>query len=1166
MFGPKGDPRILRFVSASIKKGGEMRLRAVLRHPSRHKGKPDLSRYDFEGSLARLGGSPALKGEISARFPFFRAVRGAQKNVRPLEIKSAIDMNALGASFDKVRITQLYRDRPQMMTGRGRLDWREGKIILDGELKSRLLDLDHLKGGLRVGGSIFESISSLLSQLAGLESRINGGKFRMRLDQIKLNGDLVQNVDLLLERGTDGMKVQKLFARLPGDNVIRLGGNIGASVEGGNENRAGGTKKADANEGYSGNAGARPLFAGGMMLRGQSLGRLVAWAGGGAGAGSSVIHSRPFSLRGQLEIGENEWRLREAGGDIAGAMFNGSLRQKMAGGRKNGAASAKSGAMNGGQGDGGGKSGGSGGGELDLKLTSSEIDMAALLGRPLGVAELIGSLRKAGVSANKEGANKNGKREAESEKKGLWHFLQNNILRLQLRIGRLKLADFTGQDIVCEIFYGLEKLRIDRLALYSPSGLNINIDGSIDNIEGETSGSLNGSLEAPDGKGLARLFSWFGHGDASAGYDKRRIAGLAPLRLAFMLRNDERGDGARIDINGVAGASRLSISNRLIGARLFSRRGEKTIRQIETGGTVSNEEGGALLSQIAAIMSGRALPRAKLGRGRLWLNAAGLPGKGMSSRMEFSSSGLNAGMDGLFTYKDSSVDFRADAHLETGERKILMALAGLAAPQAQERKNAGEQAGAVSGADKRNASDTSLKAHVSKKGDHIVLSKIDGQLAGGDIQGQASFDISTAPDKKPHQAEIALLTSSLDLPSLLSLLLENDSSAGGERNNPLRDAEKLAVEAQDNLGLRKNAILTSRRLDREKIAKINANIFIVSDKINLGGGLELHKGELTLASDKGVVSIDSVAGDLWGGSFKGHGRLDLNRAVPELSGGLKMNGADLEKAPLALDGAPLLAGRADLDIDFTARGISPAGMLALMNGKGKLKVENGRINRFSSAVLHDFIKDELAAWGESEDNVKTSFEQRFRRHLLAGEYEFGGFETPLVIKDGQLSLAQEIAPLNGAGNKARIDAALALAGMNSHVRITIAPDEAQKNMGVSPLAIIYKGPLYETDKVTAQFELSSLKQVLTVMKMEHDVELLEKLHRRDEEFAREAARRRELYRQQKEREKQGLGMDGDIAGGMGATGGAESGAGVSDGGGRKSDWKPFGETFDAMQP
>ncbi len=1088
--------KVLRISTGSIDDKSRMRVKGVLRSP---KGG---QRYAFDGSVIDLKNSPTLNGVISAAFPFFRSVTTPARDgkasapvlnrAKPVEVKTSINANSHGALFDKILVTIVHKNRPQALTGKGRLSWDHGQIDLDGSLNARLIDIDQLKDGLKVGNTVAETVSNLFAGLRHEAARVDSGRFYINIDQIKLNGDLVQDLKIDLEQSTAGLQVKKLFARLPGNNIIKIDGRF---------------------DGQEKNV----PFTGRGLVRGQSLGHLVNWAAGTkVEGGVSAIRSHPFTLRGKLTSGKGQWALDQVIGDIAGTSFTGAISYD----------AAKKTPRN--------EATGTARGLVNISLTTSEIDSAALVGRPVIIGDIIRRLRATG-------AEKSPATDQKEEKKlfGFADLMANNALKLQLHAGRVRFEDFDGRDLVADIYYGLHRLQITRLSVQSQKGLRLEADGSIVNLEKSPGGTLAATVNIEDKDELGQVLSWF-RDAKSAPLSPRQISSLTPLRLALMLQTgSDKGTEARIRVNGITGSSHISLRNRILGEHLFSRNARRSIRQLELTGTIDNEDGRLLLIQLVPYLPIDLAHFREIGHGKLWFSVAGLPEMGLNSRLEFNSKRVTASLNGLWGGKQNEGGFTGSTRLQTTDAASGLALIGIDAH------------------DNNINGSLDLSATLDKRNGRYELTGISGKVADSDIEGRAVLTANSGGKK----LDLVLLTSRLHLPALFSPLLERTTATGAVRNaGPEDTALQLASRLEKEVGpveAKNRPVFTGRHFTSDLLQGVKAKILLTADKLYLADNIMVENGEVSVDIDKRRITVSHIDGRLWGGRLRGTGNLDLSAPLAVVRGKLNISDFSLEKLPLIIDDSPLLGGKASVFAQYSGRGISPAGLFALMNGKGELKISEGKINRFSSSVLTDIVDDQLGVWKQSED--QSSFKERFMRHLAHADFALPSFAGKFTIKDGTLSLRSTIE--SDKNSLLDIDASLTLASMITHTRLSIAPTKGAKYENIPAAGIICEGSLARLERITPKVDTASLEQYLTVLKMEHDVKLLEKLHKRDEEFARRAAERRALLEQQrKERESQNQPLG--LAGGNANSSGIKKAAPAPE---NPASWSPFGSSIGGSQ-
>ena len=681
---------------------------------------------------------------------------------------------------------------------------------------------------------------------------------------------------------------------------------------------------------------------------------------------------------------------------------------------------------------------------------------------------------------------------------GLGAMLKTNNIKLQLRAGRLRLEDFDGRDLVADLYFGDQRLQITQLSLRSQKGLRLQADGSINNLDKIPGGTLTATINIEDQEELQQFSSWLVP-ENSALLTAKQSQSLLPMRFAVMLQaNSDKGDRADIRVNGIAGTSHIALNNRVRGEHLFSVDEQRKLDQLELSGTITNRDGRVLLTQIVPYLPVDPAQLQEIGEARIWFSSAGSPRRGLNSRIEFRSDRVTGGFDGLLGWQQNLWSFTGKTRLQAKDMSSGLALIGI---DSRDQKSAGA---------------LDLSANLNKKGVSYRFSQIQGSIASSEVEGSASLELGD----KDKKLDLVILTSALHIPSLFSPVLEQTlpENASNDKNQ-LEAASQLATDVQGEVGTLK-PLMTSRRFNGDLLRGISAKILVTADKLTIDDKIILKNGDLSAVIKDRKIIVENIGGKLWGGQMNATGELDLSSTLTKMNGKLEIRQALVEQLPLIVDDSPIASGIMSLKLNFDGRGFGPAGLFSLLNGKGKIKFARAKLNHFSSSALTDIVDDELEVWKQTED--KTPFKERFRRHLLHADFDIPSLAADILISDGTANL--NTTHTSKDQSKLELDASLTLASMTTHSRLTISPLKQAKYANLPAASVLYEGSLNELGNISPKIDTASLEQHLKVMKMEHDVNLLEKLHKRDEEFARKAAEHREIakLRREEEAEKERL--------------------------------------------
>lgn len=294
-----GQKRELRLSTGKPEENGEFRLIVSVRSPE------SRDSYQIDGAVRGLGKVPVFKGKLSARLADKHAPAKTEETDKksgtqaPFEIKSELFAGLTGAQFNDFELTINKNNKPQTVKGLMDMTFEKG-IVLGGTFSSKWVDLDALlaKEDKKVSGlraAMEDATGELLARLAGVRE----GSLRFFLDQAVIAGDLATNVEVELGVQENKLEISKFSARLPGDNLLKLSGDL--------------TRGSEATR-----------FSGPVSLKGTSLARLLRWAGV-EGDANAVTQQGEFSLEGQMSLGPERFSLNEAKGDLLGSAFKGSI-------------------------------------------------------------------------------------------------------------------------------------------------------------------------------------------------------------------------------------------------------------------------------------------------------------------------------------------------------------------------------------------------------------------------------------------------------------------------------------------------------------------------------------------------------------------------------------------------------------------------------------------------------------------------------------------------------------------------------------------------------------------------------------------------------------------------------------------------------------------------
>lgn len=195
--------------------------------------------------------------------------------------------------------------------------------------------------------------------------------------------------------------------------------------------------------------------------------------------------------------------------------------------------------------------------------------------------------------------------------------------------------------------------------------------------------------------------------------------------------------------------------------------------------------------------------------------------------------------------------------------------------------------------------------------------------------------------------------------------------------------------------------------DLSPLRRFDAELSLAADALDLGGHV-FEDAAVGLALDDGLLRLDSLAGELFGGSAAVAGRLAAG-APPRLHGAVALRGAD---AGLLLARAADIGawrGPVDVDLRFATEGTGKRSMFRALDGTGSFRGADGEIDGFDLAAAA------ASAPGEAP----------FLAALEEGSTAYRGIEGAFDIAQGRLRAPNVILTAEGAAAEIAVEADLA---------------------------------------------------------------------------------------------------------------------------------------------
>ncbi len=628
---------------------------------------------------------------------------------------------------------------------------------------------------------------------------------------------------------------------------------------------------------------------------------------------------------------------------------------------------------------------------------------------------------------------------------------------ITLRIGDLETAAGRLENLDLKMRRAAGRVDLETLAFTTGSALSVEATGSAASGAETADGLIRFRLEAPSAAAVATLDRFLALPEAVRA-PALRYALSAPLRLAGTIRQDAEG-GRRtceIAIDGSAAGERITFALRG-DAGLFDIAGA----QADIVVTMAGKDGGRLLARLAGRAAKSPVAEAAslepTVAGTLTIRASGIPRTELATVAKLTSDGLSASFDG-------NVSFAGETERIDG--KIAIAVAS-AAPLL-------ETFGIVASEELSSAVD--LTARITAAGSEAAFDGIEARIDGDPVSGSARVAYAgPAPD-----IDIVLKAARVRLPGLLVPLLAAGPLAA-ETVEIAEASEAITVPAgNDEAGEPEAGTVWSDRPFRLAILDgVRARLRLAADQIEVLNGLSLEDAHLKASFGSGGVVLENMDGNALGGAVKASGALRREPAGASLDLEASIEGAELEEIFVDVTGRSKAKGRTRARLALTASGLTPRGMIAVLEGGGELQIEGGQIIGLSPVTVDQAARVLLA--GDTKITQETIGEA-IGSSRQGADFPMGAFETKLSVIDGTLRAEQ--VEITAAQSTVRLKGKLDLDSLQIESDWTIAPKaQAPLKAPLPSVTIVYAGPLAELRTLAAEADVEALERELLARRL-----------------------------------------------------------------------------------
>ncbi len=184
---------------------------------------------------------------------------------------------------------------------------------------------------------------------------------------------------------------------------------------------------------------------------------------------------------------------------------------------------------------------------------------------------------------------------------------------------------------------------------------------------------------------------------------------------------------------------------------------------------------------------------------------------------------------------------------------------------------------------------------------------------------------------------------------------------------------------------------------------IKARLRLDADRIEVMNGLSLEDAHLKASTDSNGVVLESMDGNALGGAIKASGSLRREPAGASLKLEASIEGAELEEIFVDETGRSRAKGRTKARLALQASGLTPRGLIAVLEGGGELQIENGQIIGLSPVTVDQAARALLAGDAKITPEI---IGEAIGSSREGADFPMGALSTKLSVIDGTLRAEQ----------------------------------------------------------------------------------------------------------------------------------------------------------------
>jgi len=600
---------------------------------------------------------------------------------------------------------------------------------------------------------------------------------------------------------------------------------------------------------------------------------------------------------------------------------------------------------------------------------------------------------------------------------------------IRLSADKLVWRGVTTRGFAADVGLEAGRLAIKKLNFADIGGASLTTKGTIADINGKPTGTLEASLLAPDPTELFDLLGIGGKnrpGTQNTSYAKS--FGPLNLGMSFGASFKDAQPQRLFKVTGSAGETKITSRMLLRGELDDVARGK-----LDFSAEAVNEDGAKLLAQLGWLDAGETKTPSQTGilRARI----AGDIGKRLAIGFGLQAYGSSASLSGNLASIAGEALLEADVSVESEDVRPLMAL---------------------------------LKVPVTSQADAVLPLSFQGQLTGKNPEFVLT-GFNGNVGETPVSLSGALTLGGL-VPKIKATIQTREISFPWMFNAFFGGGDTAAAVAEGS-----DQAWSDRPFDLSRLKAADITVDMITDKI-VTATTVIEDARIEIRSQRGKFDLKRLSGKIYGGE------LSLKATLDDVDGSLNLTSeytlidGELDQIARVREERWAIGGRAYISGHVKGQGRSVRGLFSSMEGAGILKIQEGVLNGINPSTFAKAL---------ARVETETELNGIIDGILAEGKMFYGDLDSSFTINSGLVGTTDLRFKSEGVSGKTSLVVDLTVFKLDNEWRFSF--DDFPNS---PPLSLLYTGAVNAPER---NFNAEGLREYLAVRALQESVKRLEKL-------------------------------------------------------------------------